>query len=344
MTVSGTLDDTTLPAEYDSATPANNILITDGAGQDLVEINEAGDLVVSEGAEDYEGIDVLLASIQAYSSAIAAADSAESKLVAAIEGAFEASEGDAILTALETAAQSQSGDVDGFTTDAATSALNADGSVNYSATVTFTAVDSNGNVVQDDAAASATTTDSFDAVVTNVFDTESTIETIEGIIEEREELIADRDAAQEVVDQKDSLVEARDDAEANLTDAEADGGFGVNLVDLGGTGTAEDDLFVFSAGADTTTGSFGAAGEDKIYVGDSFTRVDLESDAVFTAEQGDAGTLEVFFQQNGADAVLTFEDKAFAGNGSTDADLTEVTLTGVNVDDLSLENGYISVA
>lgn len=80
-------------------------------------------------------------------------------------------------------------------------------------------------------------------------------------------------------------------------------------------------------------------------MGDSFTRVDLAADADFTEEQGDVSTMEVFFQQNGDNAVLTFEDKAFAGNGSSASeDLTEVTLTGVNVDDLSLDNGYVSVA
>ncbi|MCK0751808.1 hypothetical protein [Chromohalobacter japonicus] len=334
--------DNTLPAEYDADVPADNILVSDGAGQDLIEVNEDGDLVISEGAEDYDGIDALLTSVQDYSNAIAAANTTNTNLTSALEEAVELTAD--VQADLEAAAEAQSDDVAGFEADVS-GLIAGDGSIDFSQSVTFTAVDSDGNVVQDDADTDATTDATVETVVTDIFDAEATIETIEGIVEEREELIADRDAAQEVVDQKDAFVEARDEAEANLTDDEADGGFGVNLVDLGGTGTAEDDLFIFSAGDDTSTDQFGAAGEDQIYVGDSFTRVDLAADADFTEEQGDVSTMEVFFQQDGADAVLTFEDKAFAGNGSSASeDLTEVTLTGVNVDDLSLDSGYVSVA
>lgn len=182
------------------------------------------------------------------------------------------------------------------------------------------------------------------AVYEELVDLEGSVETAQNAVDERAELVADAEEAGALADQLDAATQSITDAETNLTDDEADGGFGVNLVDLGETGTSEDDLFVFSAGDDTSTDQFGAAGEDQIYVGDSFTRVDLAADADFTEEQGDVSTIEAFFQQDGSNAVLTFEDKAFAGNGSSAEDLTEVTLTGVNAEDLSLDNGYVSVA
>lgn len=175
-----------------------------------------------------------------------------------------------------------------------------------------------------------------------VVEDQNDITLLENVIAEREALIADVDEAQGLADDLEGLNQDISDAEDTLTDDESDGGFGVNLVDLGNTATSGDDLYVFSTGADTSTSQFGGAGEDKLYVGEDFTQVDLASDADFADEQGDAGTLEVFFQQNGADAVLTFENKAFGGNSAGTDDLTEVTLTGVNVDDLSFENGFIT--
>nr|WP_298249728.1 hypothetical protein [uncultured Halomonas sp.] len=174
---------------------------------------------------------------------------------------------------------------------------------------------------------------------------EKDVKKAQAVVDERAELVEKADAAGDLAGELKAVNQAITDAEEALTDDEADGGFGVNLVDLGGTGTAEDDLFVFSAGDDTSTDQFGVAGDDSIYVGDGFTRVDLAADADFADAQGDVATMEVFFQQNGSDAVLTFEDKAFAASGSSASqDLTEVTLTGVNVEDLSIDNGYINVA
>ena len=90
---------------------------------------------------------------------------------------------------------------------------------------------------------------------------------------------------------------------------------------------------------------FGLSGEDQIYVGDSFTAVQLDSDDTLSSDDlGDVNTLEVFFQQGDNGAVLSFENKAFAGSAENGFDGTEITLTGVNAEDLQLENGYISIA
>ncbi|MFC0352533.1 hypothetical protein, partial [Chromohalobacter japonicus] len=145
------------------------------------------------------------------------------------------------------------------------------------------------------------------------------------------------------------LDEQRTELEGVVTEAqeaiEGEDGLNIDLREDGANFSTEDEVYLFNAddGAQTLSG-FGASGEDKIYVGDSFTQVNLAEDADFADEQGDAATLEVFFQQEGNDTVLSFEDKAFAGNASVTDDMTQVTLTGVNAEDLSLDNGYISVA
>ncbi|MFG6157357.1 hypothetical protein ACGTNG_00985 [Halomonas sp. 1390] len=220
--------------------------------------------------------------------------------------------------------------------DALTELLEAEDAADSSVDNSSVTVDANTNV------------DGTNAPLTNALqDAEDTIEGLQQDLETRAELDADVVAAEADVAEMEALNQAITDAKATLEDSEEDGGFDVTLTEFSsGTATAENDLFVFSTDADgSSVAQFGAAGEDKIYVGDSFTRVDLESDAVFTDEQGDVSTMEVFFQQNGSDVVMTFEDKAFAGSGSSATeDLTEVTLTGVNVEDLSLENGYITVA
>ncbi|WP_136067576.1 DUF4214 domain-containing protein [Modicisalibacter radicis] len=121
---------------------------------------------------------------------------------------------------------------------------------------------------------------------------------------------------------------------------------GVNLSDAATGGTAENDVFIFDDSyAGQTIAGFGTDGEDQLYIGDSFTAVQLGSDVTLTDDAaGDVNTLEVFFQQSGNDTVLSFENKAFAGSAENGFDGAQVTLTGVNADDLQVENGYISIA
>lgn len=132
-----------------------------------------------------------------------------------------------------------------------------------------------------------------------------------------------------------------------VTDAEnAFDDLDVNL----GSITDGDDLFIFDADSDATiNAAFGDNGDDQLYIGDGFTKVDLDLDladgeALANTDQGSADALEVFFQQSDAGTVLSFENKAFAGNSEAGFDGVQVTLTGVNADDLQLDNGYISIA
>lgn len=116
--------------------------------------------------------------------------------------------------------------------------------------------------------------------------------------------------------------------------------FGVEL-NTSGVGTEADDLFVF-ADAELDISGFGLQGDDLLYIGEGFTEQRLAGD-VTTDRLGDSATLEVFFQQDGNNAVIYVENEAFAGNARSDADLTKITLTGVSIDDLQFENGFVSI-
>lgn len=188
--------------------------------------------------------------------------------------------------------------------------------------------------------------DDADAVYMQLEGLKAVVTDAEAVIDERAELVEAAEATAALNTEADALADAVTEADEALTDSEEDGGLGVTLLSAGednsfATDTAEVYLFDAEAGAQSLRGF---ASEDKIFVGDSFTQVDLAANANFANAQGDVSTLEVFFQQEGTDTVLSFENEAFAGNGTTTSDMTQITLTGVNVEDLSLDSGYITVA
>lgn len=108
-------------------------------------------------------------------------------------------------------------------------------------------------------------------------------------------------------------------------------------------GTDADDLFVF-AGEELTITGFGLEGDDLLFIGEGFEvfSVVSGSDAV-TGRLGSSSALELFFQQDGNNAIIYVEEQAFAGNATNANDLVKITLAGVNVEDLQYENGYVSI-
>lgn len=146
----------------------------------------------------------------------------------------------------------------------------------------------------------------------------------------------------QVGDLEDAVTEAGEAIEDQDVDLIVDG---AAATDPGADdASVDDELFIFT-GDDATIGTFGVDGEDQLYIGDSFSAVKLDSGDTLTSDDlGDVNTLEVFFQQSGNNTVLSFENKAFAGSAENGFDGTEITLTGVNAEDLQLENGYISIA
>ena len=232
-----------------------------------------------------------------------------------------------------------------------TSTTNADVNVNVNGT--FASVDTSTQV------GAAPTTDGASAAYEFAESTEGNLYLLAlGLQEDRaalnEEIVeqqADVDAAQEALTTLQSLVADYDSAvEVRDTAFEALEELGVESLEnvedgasYGVTDTAE--LFLFSQTEDSLSASIDFEAGDQLYVGDSFTRTDLAADADLSGERlGSSAELEVFFQQDGNNAVLSFEQVEFAGNATGGFEGDTITLAGVNVEDLQFSNGYVTVA
>ncbi|SOC52867.1 protein of unknown function [Chromohalobacter canadensis] len=151
-----------------------------------------------------------------------------------------------------------------------------------------------------------------------------------------DEAVADYQELSALQDQVDDLNEAVGDAEDAIEEQ------GVTLQT--NTASAEDDLFIFD-GEDNAITNFGDSGEDQIYIGDSFTAVEVGSDEALADDAlGDSGVLEVFFSDDGTNTTLSFENEAFQGNATNGFEGNTIELTGVTGEQLQLDNGYVSVA
>lgn len=109
------------------------------------------------------------------------------------------------------------------------------------------------------------------------------------------------------------------------------------------TATADNDLYLF-VNEEVTIGEFGAEGEDKLYFGEDYANVspvELGDDGI-KGDNGDANALDIFWEEEGNNLNLYVEEKATAGNGSTDADMVEVTLAGVSSDDVDTAGGFLT--
>ena len=106
-------------------------------------------------------------------------------------------------------------------------------------------------------------------------------------------------------------------------------------ITLGASGFGTTDADIFVAGTvNSTVTNFGRSGDDVLFVGSGFT---LNKGALST---GNDSAMEVFFTQNGNNAVITIESKAY---GSDSGDVHTVTLTGVSIADLTFEDGIITL-
>ena len=159
---------------------------------------------------------------------------------------------------------------------------------------------------------------------------------------------------------KDAAADVKTAAEAVAEAEKAFEGLGYNLVKVEDgiadgelyNENAEDqdaDLFVYG-GSEFTAENFD--GNDKFYFGDKAADLIVvtkaQADSTAGKLGGEANVLDIFAYQDGANTILLVEKEAFAGNASGAAadnpDLVEVTLTGVNLADLSFEDGFITLA
>lgn len=152
--------------------------------------------------------------------------------------------------------------------------------------------------------------------------------------------LADLAEAQAAADSLDELNTAIQDAQEHLAvDLNA---AVVELDSASATETAGagNDVFLFTQDDDAnltvTIDNFGDSGQDYLFIGEGYTfNGDIEA--------GSNRALEVFFTQDGSDVVVSVESSEFGSNAAT-PELNNITLTGVNVDELSFENGFITVA
>jgi|GEM_PF-851681 len=108
--------------------------------------------------------------------------------------------------------------------------------------------------------------------------------------------------------------------------------------------TAKDDLFL-AGSTDVSLRNFGAQGDDVLYVGKGLTYNDTEigsgTGQTAIGQAGDDSVLEFFLQQSGNNVIVHVESKAFGSTSATD--ITKITLVGVDLEDLVIDNGFITV-
>lgn len=171
---------------------------------------------------------------------------------------------------------------------------------------------------------------------------------------------ADKAEFEALVKAEDAKVEAATEAVGDAEDAadEAKDVFedlGYNLVDADNDSTAYDeddaeqlpDLFVFSTDLSEVENF---DGNDLFYFGEAAAGKAFTFKAVEKVEnikaESDVNAFEIFAVEDAGTTTLYVESKAFAGNSANSVenndDLVTITLTGVSVDDLQFEDGFLS--
>ncbi|WP_432414833.1 hypothetical protein ACRHM7_13120 [Chromohalobacter israelensis] len=173
------------------------------------------------------------------------------------------------------------------------------------------------------------------------------VEDREGLIEAVSEAEADLVEAQDELSSLTALVEEYRDAGDAVQDVRdtLEDDFGVeSLVELedgDDVGTADTgELFLFSQTDSDQAITIDFESGDQLFIGNEFT---LNTEADFSENEGESSVIEAFFVQNGSDVDVQLEQSAFGSNASTQ-EVDTITLTGVAAEDLSFENGYITVA
>lgn len=182
-----------------------------------------------------------------------------------------------------------------------------------------------------------TRTSQLDAAQTAVSATQAKIKALT-------EAIAAYDAAQVL----NSAVEAADSTIAAARKVITDKGYAAPIIlEQGATlATAKDDVFMVGT-TKVSLRNFGSQGEDYLYVGAGLTYNDTEigSGTGQTAlnKAGNDKVLEFFLQQSGNDVIVHVEHKAFGSSSGTSANITAITLVGVDLEDLVVRDGIISI-
>lgn len=161
------------------------------------------------------------------------------------------------------------------------------------------------------------------------------VEGAQARVEELAEAIEALEDAQAVATELKALQDAITAASADFTANEYNAPAFLGTAAFGRAGS---DIFVVDHEATTTStiSNFGRSGDDVLYVGAGYTFNDGD-----VAEDGNNAVLEVFFTQRGNNTIVTIETETF-GSNSSEAEIV-ITLTGVNADELTFENGIITL-
>lgn len=163
-----------------------------------------------------------------------------------------------------------------------------------------------------------------------------------------EELVAQFEEARELNTELLDLEEAIEDATAaieNDPDDVEEPGLGVTLAEFEtSTATSDSEVFLFEdkEGETVEIGDFGASGEDRIFFGEGYSLVEITGDEGINGDEGNSSALEILWEEKSGDLHLFVESKPFAGNGSSDADVTTIKLAGVTADDITFEDGFLT--
>jgi len=177
-------------------------------------------------------------------------------------------------------------------------------------------------------------TDNDAARAQDVIDANTGVKTAQDAITAFEKALNTYDDAKAVAAELKGLTDAYTEA---LGDFEGNDYVEPSMITGAKFGTTGADIFVFDAAATPATASitsFGRSGDDVLYVGTGYTL----NEGKLTA--GVDTALEVFFAQKGANAEITIETKAY---GSDSGDVKVITLTGVSIEDLSFNDGIITL-
>ena len=165
---------------------------------------------------------------------------------------------------------------------------------------------------------------------------EAALEAAQGDIDALAEAVAAQTAAQSDVDTLASLNTAITDAIAAFEDMGLE--TPVALDGATAASTSADDIFYLGSSDSTDIFSFGLLGNDSLVIGDSFM---LNGDEVAGAN-GDNSELEVWITEDSGDTLVTLETTPFGSNAGT-PEVAEITLIGVDVADVALADGIITV-
>ncbi|MDY0961316.1 DUF4214 domain-containing protein [Massilia sp. CFBP9026] len=152
------------------------------------------------------------------------------------------------------------------------------------------------------------------------------------------------DAAQALV----GAVEAADGKIAAARKVITDEGFAAPVVleESITQASAKDDVFLAGT-KKVSLQKFGSQGEDYLYVGAGLTYNDTEigsgTGQTTLAKAGNDKVLEFFLQQSGDNVIVHVEQKPSGSTSGTAANIVAITLVGVDLEDLVVRDGIISI-